>query len=242
MRHHIKICGLRRAEEYRACVEAGATAVGFVFFDKSPRGITPEGVRAVLAEVGVDPNRGRAGREGTTAAPWHVGVFVDPSPELLRAAIAAGLTHVQPHGSITPEAARAIAECGAGLLRPIGVRAPLGGADFAPPAPPCPPPVAWLCDTFDPIEHGGTGRRFQHDFIRPHLATHPLWIAGGLDPENVAEVIAALPGLAGVDVSSGVEFPPEDAGVRGLKDIARIRRFVLAARAAFAAAGAGGTG
>lgn len=210
----VKICGITSPEDARLAIEAGADAVGFVFFSMSPRQTTVE--RA--AEIG---------RTLPTTV-QRVGVFVDETPEAMaRAADAVGLDLLQLHGNESPEAL-------AGLARPVikAVRVGKGFAHdealrFAATA------SGLLVDTRLPGETqlpGGTGVPFDWSLVKGLAERVPfLMLAGGLGPQNVAEAIRAVRPHA-VDVSSGVESLP------GRKDAEKVRAFVRAVREAEAMA------
>jgi phosphoribosylanthranilate isomerase len=203
----VKICGLTSPEDAVAAVEAGADAVGFVFWPKSPRAVTPE--RA--AQIG----------RALPAAVVRVGVFVDaPEPEMARVAELAGLDLLQLHGNEAPAAAGA-------LCRPAWKALRVGPGFVSRDALPWAGRVSGLLlDTKADDAPGGTGRTFDWALAR-RAREHAsfLMLAGGLTPANVAQAIrAAAPD--GVDVSSGVESAP------GRKDVDKLRAFVAAARSA----------
>ena len=190
----IKLCGVRTPEDAVLCAEAGADEIGVVFAARSRRRVTLEEARAIRAAL---PPR----------VPL-VGVFLDSTPEEVQAA-AGFLSAVQLHGSwfqtalptyaalqVTDERALELLE-----KRPSAARVLLDG-----PA-------------------GGSGTSFAWSLALRARALHqaPLFIAGGLTPDNVAQAIAeARPD--GVDVASGIEGPD------GYKDAAKVRAFVQAVR------------
>ena len=199
----VKVCGLTRPEDVRRCVAAGVDALGLNFWPGSKR------------RVSLD-----AAQELVRSMPPHVlrvGVFVRASAAEVRAAVARlGLGAVQLHGDEDPSE---YAGLGAPLWQVIRVHGP--GALSALPSPAA---AAVLLDAHAETP-GGTGR--QLDWALVPLARRwglPLWLAGGLTPENVAEAIRrAAPD--GVDVASGVESAP------GIKDTARVESFVAEVRA-----------
>lgn len=203
----VKICGITRGEDALAAVAAGADALGFVFWPGSPRAVTAETAAHISREL--PPFVAR------------VGVFVDASLRELRdTADLAGLDVLQLHGSLSPE------DC-AGMPRRV-IKALSVGAQFR-----AEDAIAFgshaagvLLDTYSRSSPGGTGVAFDWTRARGLSRRLPfLLLAGGLDPENVAEAISvAQP--HGVDVSSGVERSP------GVKDHGKLRAFVAAARSA----------
>lgn len=208
-RTRVKICGLTRAEDALAASQAGADAVGLVFFAKSPRAVDPAQARAVLAAL----------------PPFvtSVGLFVDAEPALVQAVLdAVPLDLLQFHGD---ESEAYCAGFGRPWIKALRVRPGLdlgqetrryGEAGAR----------GLLLDTYEPGRPGGTGQRFDWGLIPPDLGPSII-LAGGLSPENVAEAIRAVRPY-GVDVSGGVEAVPGDNRlVKGrVKDRAKIDAFM----------------
>lgn len=206
----VKICGLTRREHVAAAVEAGAAFVGFVFFPKSPRNLTPEAAATLALEV--PPGVAR------------VGLFVNPDDALLDAVLAVvPLDILQLHGSETPDRVAEIkARTGLPVMKAVGVAGPQDldalwdyglVADML------------LVDAKAPKDAalpGGNGLAFDWRLLVGRKFLTPWMLAGGLTPDNVAEAVR-LTGARIVDVSSGVESAP------GEKDGALIRDFVAAA-------------
>ncbi|MDD5562987.1 MAG: phosphoribosylanthranilate isomerase [Thermoanaerobaculaceae bacterium] len=218
MRVTVKICGLTNLADARAAVAAGADFVGFLFDPGSRRfvGPSPAWIRGV---------------EGAS----KVGVFRNQDvAAVARAREAAALDVVQLHGDEPPEACAALG----GPARVIKAVSVSGAVDWAVVARYA--RVARILFDTASAAGGGTGRTFDWDALAGAPAGLEFWLAGGLDPENVAAAVARVR-PAGVDVASGVE-----AAV-GRKDAARMRAFVAAARgagrgpAAGRPAGGGGT-
>ena len=202
----VKICGITNADDARMAVSAGADAIGFVFWPKSPRAVDAATARSIAA----------------TLPPFvlRVGVFVDATPEeMKRVADEVGLDIVQMHGSETPEAVARAPRRAVKAIRVGPGFQPRDALRYDGSA------VALLLDTrVDGDAPGGTGRTFDWSLVRPvREGTSFLVLAGGLTPENVGEAIATVRPDA-VDVSSGVESAP------GKKDAARVRAFVDAVR------------
>jgi len=203
----IKICGITNPEDAAAAVEAGADALGFMFYEPSPRNVS----FATAAKI----------TQGLPPFIAKVGVFVDAAETLVRQAILeCGLDTLQFHGNETPEF------CGQFSLKTIKAfrirdeesLAELKNYQTS----------AWLLDSFSPEKLGGTGAKFNWELARVAVKMgRPIILAGGLTPENVAEAVAQVRPYA-VDVSSGVESE------RGRKDHAKLRAFVSAARRAAA--------
>ena len=204
-RTRIKICGITNAEDAAAAVAAGADAVGVVFA-ASPRQVTPAQAAAALAVV--------------PPAVARVGVFVDASAEEVAAAVSAcGLTAVQFCGAESPEDCDSVA---VPVIRTVAI-----GMDFGLEAaePFRGHVAALLLDTFHADKAGGTSQTFDWQSLGTVPGWAPLFVAGGLTPDNVGACIAALHPYA-VDASSGVECSP------GHKDHAKLSAFCAAVRAA----------
>jgi phosphoribosylanthranilate isomerase len=206
-----KICGLSTPEAVEAALAGGASWLGFVFFPKSPRAVTPEQA-ARLAE----PARGKAG---------IVAVVVDPDDALV-AEIARTLRPdlIQLHGKETPERVAEIAAAtGAKVVKALSVSEPadLDAAAVYESA------VEFLMFDAKPPKGadlpGGVGARFDWTMLRGRAFGRPWFLAGGLDVDVLAEAVQAS-GAEAVDVSSGVERGP------GLKDPVLISAFLEAAR------------
>ncbi len=215
MKPTVKICGLSTAATLDAALEAGADMVGFVFFPKSPRHIDWATARAL----------GRQARGHATI----VALSVDADDDTLKRIVdALSPDLMQLHGSETPERVKEIGElCARPTMKAIGVAA---RADLAQAGPYEGVADTLLIDAKPPrgaALPGGNGRPFDWSLTRDFHARGPWLLSGGLDPDTVAAAIA-LSQARGVDVSSGVESAP------GVKDPARIRAFVAAARRAFA--------
>ncbi len=209
----VKICGITDDEALAAAVEAGAEFVGLVFYAPSPRALTAEGAAELIQNL----------PEGI----GRVGLFVDADDATLDAV----LTHVrldllQFHGAESPERVAAVRlEYGLPVMKvlPVAEAAALAAAD------------AYLgvadrlmFDARPPAGAtlpGGNAAAFDWSLLRGRRWPLPWMLAGGLTPGNVAEAIR-VSGAPGVDVSSGVERR------RGVKDPARIRAFVAAAKGA----------
>jgi len=196
----IKICGITRREDAELAAELGAAFVGFVLWPNSPRAATLDVVR----------NIARSLDNGV----MPVGVFVDPSEHEVAAAVDAGIRMAQIHGE-PPSWTN-----GKPPVRTIRA-VHLGAAGDA-----IEPNIAdetVLLDAHDPITRGGTGKTV--DWARAALVARSrhVILAGGLTPENVADAISQVKPFA-VDVASGIESSP------GIKDHARLRAFITAAR------------
>jgi phosphoribosylanthranilate isomerase len=216
----IKICGTTNLEDALIAVEAGTDAVGFVFYEKSPRKISVEAAREIVAQL---PGRVE-----------KVGVFVDLDAERIREIVLkTGLTAVQLHGARSLDSvlgdsmppvdsvgvAKLIAmipewalhqESGVGISKRLQEKA-----------------FAVLIDSQVNGQSGGTGTKFDWEASRGMVQTLgfvlPVIVAGGLTPSDVAGAMRTFQPF-GVDVASGVEASP------GKKDPEKVRAFVKAVR------------
>lgn len=200
----VKVCGVRRIEDAVACVEAGVDAVGINFWSGTSRCCDLDTARRIAAAVG--------------GAAQLVAVVVDESLERIRhIRSATGIEWIQLHGSEPPELLEALLPTAYKALR-------VAGPEVAEWAQRYPGPDL-LLDASVPGQVGGTGRSFDWDLAIELARSRRLTLAGGLHPDNVAEAAARVRPHR-VDVASGVEREP------GVKDAARIRAFVQAARRA----------
>jgi phosphoribosylanthranilate isomerase len=177
----VKICGITRLEDALAAADAGASAIGFVFWPNSPRFIDPYRARAIVRRLPpfVTP----------------VGLFVDQPQEFIAGVSSlVRLGAVQLHGDETPAFASAIA-------LPVIKALPVEGARDWPAG------ATLLLDAHDPARRGGTGRTIDWHAAAAVAAERRVLLAGGLTPENVADAIARVRPF-GIDVSSGVERAP----------------------------------
>ncbi|MEM9756167.1 MAG: phosphoribosylanthranilate isomerase [Pseudomonadota bacterium] len=203
----VKICGLTRLADLRAAAGAGARYVGFVFFDRSPRNITPENARALALEC--------------PAGLTRVGLVVDPSDRALDALLnVVPLDMLQLHGAETPErVAEVRTRTSLPVMKAIGIgdRSDIDrAADYADTA------DQLLLDAKPPQgaeRPGGNAVRFDWRLVADKRWPVPWMLAGGLTPENVRQAVAQT-GARQVDVSSGVESAP------GIKDAAKIAAFL----------------
>lgn len=211
----VKICGLTRPQDVRAAASAGASYVGFVFFEKSPRHLDVSAARELA--LAVPPGIAKVALT-VNADDTMLGDILDAVP----------LDVLQLHGSETPERLREVkSQAGLPVMKAVGIRC---DADLA------------AIDTYsavadmilvdakppkDAVLPGGNGLAFDWRLIAGRRWPVPWMLAGGLTPENVTEAIR-LTGAPQVDVSSGVETAP------GRKDAALISAFVSAAKGASA--------
>lgn len=194
----IKICGITREQDLQAAVAAGADALGFVFYAKSPRNIDAAQAAALLRAL----------------PPFvsSVGLFVNPETDFVRDVLAqAPLDVLQFHGDETPEFCR---QFGRPYLKAIRVRA---GVNLIECAARYADAQGLLLDAYVEGVQGGTGESFDWGLIPAELAAKVV-LSGGLNPGNVATAVRAVRPYA-VDVSSGVEAS------KGIKDAAKVAAF-----------------
>ncbi|MBP7782972.1 MAG: phosphoribosylanthranilate isomerase [Acinetobacter sp.] len=204
MRTRVKICGITRIQDIKSVVDAGADAIGFVFFPPSPRSVSVELAQELVKHV--------------PAYVQTVGLFVNASSdEILEVLKTVSLDVIQFHGDETPEQCQKIAKLtGRRWYKAIQVKPDLDvistikqyqqvGAS------------AMLLDAWHPELKGGTGHSF--DWSQFPQLDIPLILAGGLKPENIENAIK-MTGAYAVDVSGGVE------SAKGIKDQQLIEQFM----------------
>jgi phosphoribosylanthranilate isomerase len=197
----VKICGLTNPADAVAAVEAGADLIGLMFYEKSPRQVSlPTAAKIARA-----------------LPPFvlKVGVFVNAPEDLVVRAIGeCGLNLLQFHGDEPPEFCTQFGVMSMKAFRIRDVKSLKELPDYQ--------TDAYLLDAYSPGARGGTGEKFNWDLaIEARKFGKPIFLAGGLTPENVADAARKVQPF-GVDVSSGVESSP------GEKDPAKVRAFIRA--------------
>ncbi len=213
-RTRIKICGLTREEDVAAAVAAGADAIGFVFYPKSPRYVTPARAAELIA----------------TLPPFvtPVGLFVNASAEEVAETVrVAPVALLQFHGDETAAQCAAAAQAvNRQFVRVFRVKPDTGASELLEYEAQCrsssPLFAGLLFDTYVDA-YGGAGKVFDWSLIPKELA-HRAVLSGGLSVQNATGAVAQLRPYA-VDVSSGVE------AAKGIKDASLIAQFVAAVRA-----------
>jgi len=211
----VKICGITNLEDARAAVEAGADALGFVFYDKSPRKVDPETTQKIIAALPAEVEK--------------VGVFVDADTDSIHEVVSdTGLTAVQLHGrqaleNVLQDSRSADQSLGVSRVIPAipGDSLKQGGVLITQDA--RERIFALLFDAQSNGRFGGTGSTFDWQGTRAMIQVIslklPVIVAGGLNPANVEEAIRIFQPF-GLDVSSGVEARP------GKKDPEKLRAFI----------------
>lgn len=202
MRTRIKICGITRPSDAEAAAQAGADAIGLVFYPPSPRFLSGE--RA--AEI----------RDALPPFVQTVALFVNPDA----AQVAQVIGRVRPgllqfHGEESPEFC---AQFGMPFVKAARVREGFGLLEYLRPFSRA---SAWLLDSFV-SEYGGVGESFDWSLV-PAVRERPLILSGGLAPHNVGKAIRRVRPWA-VDVSTGVE------SAKGIKDASKIAQFISEVR------------
>jgi len=200
-RVRVKICGLTRVEDVKSAIEAGADAVGFVF-TRSPRRISVETATRLVNYV--------------PKGVLRVGLFLNQDRSEIRKVVSSvPLDVLQFHGSETEQECNAF---GLPWLKAVAMEnaesARQAERDF-------PNAMGLLLDSHTAGKRGGSGNVFDWTLSRP--LSMPVWLAGGLNADNVARAIRIVRPFA-VDVSSGVEVSP------GIKDTSRMTAFIKAVR------------
>jgi phosphoribosylanthranilate isomerase len=202
----IKICGITNLEDAWACADAGANMLGFNFYTDSPRYIEPAAAREIVRQL--------------PASILTVGIFINAGTpkDVERSADKAGVNAVQLHGDESPAYCRELnGRFVIKALRATDEYTPESAAEYA--------TDAILLDSFDTQTRGGSGKIFDWSLAqRTNELVPKLFLAGGLDPENVAAAVASVRPF-GVDACSRLESSP------GHKNIARVHAFIKAIRA-----------
>jgi phosphoribosylanthranilate isomerase len=200
----VKICGITRLQDLHAACAAGADALGFVFYEKSPRNVSVDTAVALLHAM----------------PPFvqSVGLFVNAEPAFIEAVLdAVPLDLLQFHGDETPEACE---RHGRPYIKAVRVNQDTDllkcAAEFG-------SARGLLLDAYVPGVAGGTGERFDWRLIPPDLPGSVV-LSGGLTPDNVAAAVQQVRPWA-VDVSSGVEAS------KGIKDAQKLAQFIAKAKA-----------
>ena len=202
----VKVCGITNAADALAAVEAGADALGFIFYEKSPRYVVPAVAANIIAELPplVTP----------------VGVFVNEGLATVRSIMdTCGLAMAQLHGDENVSYCRELARPAMKALRLRDRGSLLALAEYQGRG----GVRGFVLDAFSELSYGGTGQITDWGLAAEVAKSTPILLAGGLTPDNVTEAIHTVRPY-GVDVSSGVESAP------GKKDHAKMRAFVDAVR------------
>ena len=199
----IKVCGMTSLKDTLVAVDAGADAVGFIFYKKSPRSVNIKTVREIVDELPpfVDA----------------IGVFVNETAEQInKIADRCKLDRIQLHGDESPAFCKKIKRRVIKAIRVKDIQSLNKLSDF--------PVNGFLLDTFSKDQRGGTGKVFDWNLVHPAKKYGSVFLAGGLTPGNVRQAIQRVKPY-GVDVCSGVESQP------GIKDHGKVKAFIKNAKA-----------
>jgi phosphoribosylanthranilate isomerase len=199
----VKICGITTIEDAEFAIQAGADALGFVFYPQSPRAVDQETAKRIASSL--------------TPFITTVGVFVNETPENVEKIISyAGLDVIQLHGSEPPEHCIHHKK----IIKAIRVKelVDLSLLDRYSSA------SAFLLDTYSAESYGGSGRTFNWDIAVEAKKYGDIILAGGLNPDNIERAINIVTPYA-VDVSSGVE-----GTIKGRKDRTKVKLFIERAK------------
>jgi len=205
MEPKVKICGITNLADALAAVEAGADALGLNFYEKSPRHVSLKTAAEISKQL----------------PPFlmRVGVFVNADEDLVTRAIGeCGLSLLQFHGDEPPEFCTQFGLMSMKAFRIRDAESLKQIPEFQ--------TDAYLLDAYSPEARGGTGEKFNWDLaIEAQKFSKPIFLAGGLTPENVADAVRKVKPF-GVDVASRVESAP------GKKDAAKVKTFINAVKSA----------
>ncbi|MCM0083617.1 phosphoribosylanthranilate isomerase [Geomonas sp. Red32] len=198
----VKICGITSVEDALMAAAAGADALGFIFFEKSPRFLDTEKAASII----------------TSLPPFIqvVGLFVNAPLEFVNdTADRCRLDIAQLHGDESPDYCGEVRRRVMKAFRVRGMESLAAMPDYR--------VAGYVLDAYSPNAYGGTGAKFDWECAVAAKAHGPIVLAGGLEPDNVTSAVAQVAPY-GVDVSSGVELSP------GVKDPEKVRNFIRRAK------------
>ena len=191
----VKVCGITNLEDAILCADAGADILGFIFYEKSKRYITPENAAEIVKNL--------------PAAMRKAGVFVNPDADKINEIISkAGIDTVQLHGDEPPALLDSIS---GNKIKAFRVEEGFDFdivRDYKPAIP--------LFDSFSEREYGGTGRKFNWGII-PRELSGKYFLSGGISIDNIEEAVNELEPFA-VDLSSSLELSPGKKDPRKVND------------------------
>ena len=197
-RPRIKICGITNKDDALLAAQLGASALGFIFYKKSPRYVSPFKVGKMIEEL----------------PPFvvPVGVFVNQNEGAVKDIVNfCGISTIQFHGDETPQYCRRFSKYK--VIKAFRLKEDFDWKILTE----YKTVSAYLFDTYQEADYGGTGRTFNWDFLKGKTWDKPFILAGGLNPENVSTAIPTVNPYA-IDVSSGVEKSPGQKDPRLLKN------------------------
>ena len=191
----VKICGITKPDQGHAIAQLGATALGFICVPSSPRYVTPQQIREVMARLSVNIDK--------------IGVFANTSLEIIREVVEeTGINGVQLHGDESPEFCDRVRLLfpDIELIKAFRVKNPevlnqtLSYANSV---------NTFLLDAYHPTQLGGTGHTLDWRNLTKFQFPCPWLLAGGLTPDNILDALSEI-NPHGIDLSSGVERSPGD--------------------------------
>lgn len=201
-RTRIKICGLTKLEHVRYASGAMADYLGFIFYEKSPRYISPREAAVMIS---------------WTEGPGCVGVFVDQTlDDVNEIARQTGIDYVQLHGNETPEYCTLMTKP---VIKAFRIHPEMSRSDLVDIVRPYLPHVDFLMfDTYSPDAAGGTGKMFNWDILKGWKPGKPFFLSGGLSRGNIGKAVETVRPYA-IDISSSLETAP------GIKDFDKMDIF-----------------
>ena len=201
----VKICGITQVQQGQAIAELGATALGFICVERSPRYINSQQIQEIIRVIPTNIDL--------------IGVFANPSLTKIKGVLqVAQLTAIQLHGDETPEFCAQVKQLWPHLeiIKAFRIKT-VGSLENIPQYVEAIDTL--LLDAYDPQQLGGTGKTLNWDILATFKPDRPWFLAGGLNPNNILQ---ALDNLApdGIDLSSGVERSPGD------KDIGKVAQLL----------------
>ena len=198
----VKICGITQIQQGQQIAALGASTLGFICVERSPRYLTPEQIKIIIEQLPVDIDK--------------IGIFANHQPEEIASVVAtANLTGVQLHGAESPDFCAQLRQIIASeieLIKAFRVKTAASLNDTEAYANYV---DTLLLDAYHPQMLGGTGKTIDWQDLQQFKPTLPWMLAGGLTPDNVSEALSRLQ-PDGIDLSSGVERSPGD------KDIVKV--------------------
>ncbi|GAB4378068.1 MAG: phosphoribosylanthranilate isomerase [Elainellaceae cyanobacterium] len=194
----VKICGITQPEQGRAIAQLGATALGFICVQQSPRYVTPDQIRSIVSEL----------PDSVEQTIDRVGVFVDAAIAEICQVVATGLNVVQLHGNESPEFCQQLRATlpQIEIIKAFRIRQV---EDLQKVSLYQEVVNTFLLDAFHPQMLGGTGKTLNWSTLQAFHPSLPWFLAGGLTPENIrAALVLVHPD--GIDLSSGLEVAPGD--------------------------------
>ncbi|MEO0488168.1 MAG: phosphoribosylanthranilate isomerase [Cyanobacteria bacterium P01_A01_bin.123] len=206
----VKICGIAQAEQARAIAQLGATALGFICVEASPRYVSPVQIRTIVDTVVAD--------EARAIPVTFVGVFANaPLPVIESTVAIAGLSAIQLHGSESPDFCQQLRTAlpNVEIIKALRVKTPESLQQIA----------AYedivdgfLLDAYHPDQLGGTGKTLDWPSLQTFRPGQPWFLAGGLNPDNILSALDQTH-PDGIDLSSGLERSPGDKNLSKVQQL-----------------------